>query len=299
MNNNLVLKRKYKIIAFDWDGTAVPDRYSDSSELVEVLSSLLDLGIYIIVITGTNINNIHKQFSSFITTTNIRNLYICTNRGSEVFNFRPNLGIVQIYKRQATKEENNFLDKIAIKVKSEIEESSKAEVEIIFNRLNRRKIDLLPQWSDPKKSEIDKLIIETNKYLENAGFSGGVGKAFGLAKMISRSIGLNDARITSDVKHIEVGLTDKSDAVRWMISNIANNNGISGEDVLILGDEFGNIAEFEGSDYRMVLPDNPAITYLSVGVEPEGVPNPVIYIGGGAEMFIQLMREQGRLYLNR
>lgn len=292
------IEKKYKIIAFDWDGTAVTDRYSDASKQVQVLSSLLDLGIYIIVITGTNVHNVHNQFSSFIRTQNNKNLYLCTNRGSEVFNFRQNLGIVQVYKKQATQEENNLLDKIAVKVKTQIEKSSNAKVNVIFNRLNRRKIDLITQWPDPKKSEIDKLILETNKYLENAGFSGGVSKAFDLAKVISRSSGLNDARITSDVKHIEVGLTDKSDSIRWMINNIARNNEISDKEILILGDEFGNIAGFEGSDYRMVVPDRPDITYLSVGVEPNGVPNPVVYIGGGPEMFVNLMREQERLYLN-
>ena len=45
---------------------------------------------------------------------------------------------------------------------------------------------------------------------------GGLGEAVTLAGRLAREHGLPDARCTTDVKHIEIGLTDKSDAMAWL-----------------------------------------------------------------------------------
>jgi hypothetical protein len=52
----------------------------------------------------------------------------------------------------------------------------------------------------------------------------------------ARTVGLADPRITSDVKHVEIGLTDKSDSARFAASWLAER-GITGGLVLIGGDE--------------------------------------------------------------
>jgi len=97
-------------------------------------------------------------------------------------------------------------------------------------------------------------------------------------------------RLTTDVKHVEFGLTDKSDSVAWIIEHLAKPAGIRTADILILGDEFGPINGFEGSDYRMVgLPD---ATYVSVGKEPNGVPEGVLHVGGGAAAFLDILQRQ-------
>ena len=88
--------------------------------------------------------------------------------------------------------------------------------------------------------------------------------------------GLPDARITSDVKHIEVGLTDKSDSIAFLMQRLAPARAIRPDEVLIAGDEFGPIAGFEGSDYRMVTRLAAGATMFSVGSEPNGEPTGVI-----------------------
>jgi hydroxymethylpyrimidine pyrophosphatase-like HAD family hydrolase len=289
------LNKSFKIIAFDWDGTAVVNRKADASLVTRKLEELLKLGIYIVVITGTNLGNIDKQFSSFIKGEHKQNLYVLTNRGSESYGFNCESNSIILYKRVADEEENKLLDKVVDTVKEKIENSSNIKVNITYDRLNRRKLDLIPEWKNPGKHEIDKLLIETQNRLIKGGFAGGINKAFKLMLNVAKSSGLTKAKITSDVKHLEVGLTDKSDSIWWMINQVARINKIPNEQILIGGDEFGSIAGFEGSDSKMILSNEKGITYFSVGIEPNGTPEPVINLGGGPDCFIRLLEKQIQL----
>jgi kojibiose phosphorylase len=289
-------RHPFRIIAFDWDGTAVRDRGADARAVAGVIERLLKAGVLVLVITGTNYENIDRQFSSLIAGAHKRNLYICANRGSEVYGFAGRSRPVLHFRREASKEENALLSRVAEAVKSEIERRSSIFVDIIYHRLNRRKIDLIPEWRDPPKSRIDRLMRVTERRLKGGGFEGGIKGAFELAERYAREFGLADARITSDVKHIEVGLTDKSDSIKWVANELAGKRNIPLSDVLVLGDEFGPVAGFEGSDFRMVIPEESGITYVSVGKEPDGVPAGVIAIGGGPARFLRLMKEQALLY---
>jgi len=285
------LLKPFKLIAFDWDGTAVMNRNADASFITSKIEELLKIGIFIVVITGTNFSNIDRQFSTIIKGSHKQYLYICTNRGSEVFGFSKDSNVVLLYRRIATEQENLLLNKAAEKTKSGIENSSKAVINIIYNRLNRRKIDLIPEWPDPSKDEIDKLLLETEKRLEEEGFAGGIKKAYKLLSDIAKTSGFGSAKITSDVKHLEIGLTDKSDSINWILQNIADKYNIKDSEIIIGGDEFGSIAGFEGSDSKMIIKNRKDITYFSVGIEPNGVPKNVIHIDGGPECFEKLMEE--------
>jgi hypothetical protein len=90
--------------------------------------------------------------------------------------------------------------------------------EIVSNRLNRRKIDLIPldEWRDPPKARIDALLNAVTARLLDAGIAG-LREAVRLAEQAGREAGLADPRVTSDAKHIEIGLTDKSDSARWLM----------------------------------------------------------------------------------
>ncbi|OIO85300.1 MAG: hypothetical protein AUK32_07585 [Candidatus Aquicultor secundus] len=290
-----IKKHPYKIIAFDWDGTAVENRNADARAITEVLEQLMKYGVYIVVITGTNFDNVNRQFASLVNGPHKKNLFICTNRGSEVYGFDENSEPVVLFKRVATEEENTLLDRAAEAVKEHIESRSNVTIDIVYNRMNRRKIDLIPEWENPLKSQIGELLTATEDRLHNGGFAGGIKEAFDLSTRYAHDLGLLDARLTSDVKHIEVGLTDKSDSINWVIDELSRKKNIPFTDTLVLGDEFGPIAGFEGSDFRMYLPAAPGITYVSVGKEPNGVPPGVVHTGGGPACFLQLMKEQAEL----
>lgn len=287
------LNKPYKIIAFDWDGTAVHRRDEDISACIPLYDRLLEQGTYIIVITGTNFENIDNQFSSHVNGIYKKNLFICTNRGSEVFGFNQNSEPVLHLRLNIDEKTNELLDKIAEKTKKDIEEKAKnIKLNIIYNRLNRRKLDLIPEWENPLKSEIGKLIIETEKKLMNYGFKEGIKGAFDLMETNASLLGLKNARITSDVKHIEIGVSDKSDSIKWVLDNIAAPEKIPDKNILILGDEFGPVAGFDGSDYKMVLKNHENIVYFSVGKEPNGLPPKVGHIGGGPECFYNILKKQ-------
>lgn len=292
------LRRPFAIIAFDWDGTAVPDRRADASAVASLLDALLLRSVPIVIITGTHLRNVDGQCCSLISGPQKRHLFACTNRGSEVFGFDESGRPVRLYFRQATPREDALLTKIAEAVRDELGRRG-LEVQIVYDRLNRRKIDLIPvpEWRDPPKAIIDDLLAATEERLRRAGIAGGIREVFRLAQEFSARLGLEDARITSDVKHIEVGLTDKSDSVDWIVGSLAAPRGIPTTDILILGDEFGPIAGFEGSDARMVTASARGATFVSVGKEPRGVPERVIHLGGGPEQFCKLLEVQCQLRL--
>jgi hypothetical protein len=112
-----------------------------------------------------------------------------------------------------------------------------------------------------------------------------------LASDVCREVGLADPRITSDVKHIEIGLTDKSDSARWAADWLAER-GVTGGLVLIGGDEFGPIGGVVGSDSLMMVEAFARAVVISVGVEPGGVPEGVLHLGNGPKGFTDLLDEQ-------
>ena len=88
-------------------------------------------------------------------------------------------------------------------------------------RLNRRKIDLIPEpdWADPPKARIDELLTAVQARLAAAGIAG-LTEAVEIARGAATDAGLADPRVTSDAKHVEIGLTDKSDSARWIMREL-------------------------------------------------------------------------------
>ncbi len=289
-------RQAFRLIVFDWDGTAVKDDSSDAREAARAVQDLLRLEVYVVVVADGNYADLERRFTRHITGSHKMYLYICANRGSEVFGFDARSGLHLLYHREATSEEDAALDRAAEAVKAQVERESDAGIEIVYNRLNRRKIDLVPEWPDPPKTRTGRLLKETERRLREAGYTPGIKGVFEAAKLSAREMGLSDARISCDIKHVEVGLTDKSDSLRWVLAEVAEQRNIPYRDILVLGDEFGSVAGFEGPDSRMLLPDTQGITYASVGEEAEGVPAGVEHLGGGPDEFMRIMRDQAYLH---
>ena len=127
--------------------------------------------------------------------------------------------------------------------------------EIVSQRLNRRKIDLIPEpeWADPPKARISELLAAVQERLRAAGLSG-LGEAVEVALAASEAAGLADPRVTSDAKHVEIGLTDKADAARWVFAELGRR-GIGPGLVLVAGDEFGPLGGLPGSDSFLLVPE--------------------------------------------
>jgi hypothetical protein len=254
-------------------------------------------GVECVVITGTHIGNVNPNFCQIVEPSLRRHLFACVNRGSQVYGFDADGQMVTLHERVATDEENAAMDRIAIEMREEVAEEYGLEIGIIFDRMNRRKIDLIPvpEWADPPKAMIGALLIATEKRLHDAGIERGI------KQLIDRLAGKcaasgADLRITSDVKHLEFGLTDKSDSVRYVLEQIARPRGVPNAEILILGDEFGPISGFEGSDFRTFIPEARGAIYVSVGKEPNGAPEGVIHYGKGIPGFLAIMDHQRALW---
>jgi trehalose/maltose hydrolase-like predicted phosphorylase len=289
------LDRRFEAIVFDWDGTAVPDRHAGAGRLRELIERLCAVGLELGIVTGTNVDNVDGQLRA--RPSGPGRLYLCTNRGSEVF-VADEEGIHLVERREATAEENATLDAAAAATVKELERRG-LRAEIVSQRLNRRKIDLIPEpeWADPPKARKTELLTATEERLYLAGVSG-LDDAVELAEEAARKAGLSDPRVTSDAKFVEIGLTDKSGSARWLFDELAGR-GIGPALVLMAGDEFGALGGLPGSDSLLLVEEAERATAVSVGTEPTGVPSEVIALGGGPERFYDLLRDQLERRLHR
>jgi trehalose/maltose hydrolase-like predicted phosphorylase len=217
-------------------------------------------------------------------------LFLCCNRGSEIFEVSAE-GPVLRHRRTATPEEDRSLDLTAELVVRHLALAG-LETKLVSSRLNRRKIDLIPVagWSDPKKADIAYLAEAVRSRLAVVGLAD-LAEVVSISADAARGAGLADPRITSDVKHVEIGLTDKSDSAHFAASWLAER-GITGALVLTGGDEFGSVGGVAGSDSLMMVGALARATIVSVGEEPGGVSGPVVHVGGGPERFAEILDEQ-------
>jgi trehalose/maltose hydrolase-like predicted phosphorylase len=284
------LDRRFEAIVFDWDGTAVPDRSADASMARKLIEGLCAAGMEVVVVTGTHIGNVDGQLGA--RPHGPGRLHLCLNRGSEVFRV-DETGPRLIERRLASAQEDAALTAAA--------ESTVAALagrglrsEIVSQRLNRRKIDLIPEpeWADPPKARIDALLAAVEARLHGAGLQG-LDEVVELAEDAAREAGLETPRVTSDAKHVEIGLTDKADSSGWVFADLWRR-GIPPSLVLIAGDEFGPLGGLPGSDSFLLVPEAERAVAVSVGREPTGVPENVIALGGGPQRFLELLRDQLR-----
>ena len=285
-------EHRYRLIAFDWDGTAVTSRAERPQGLAHAMQALLHAGVTLVVITGTNADNVGGQIAPLLSLSALSRLYLMVNRGSEVYAYDGDGERELLWARQASPAEDAALDRTSDGVRDRLRSEYGVEIDIVRNRLNRRKLDLIPEpaWADPPKDRIGELLEAVDARLTS--LPKGIATVIDMTAELAAAEGLPDARITTDVKHVEVGLTDKSDSIAFVMRRLAPVRAILPNEILIAGDEFGPIAGFEGSDYRMVSRLAAGAAIVSVGREPNGVPPGVLRLGGGPPAFVRLLEDQ-------
>lgn len=278
----------FEALVLDWDGTVVPDRLADATPARERVEALTRAGIHVLLVTGTHLEIVDNQLGA--RPQGPGRLFVCCNRGSEVFEVT-GAGPTLVSRRTATDEEDAALDRAATRTVEHLTARG-LSARVVSQRLNRRKIDLIPvpEWADPKKADIGLLADAVRARLDSVGITG-LAEVVALATDVARSAGLADPRITSDVKHVEIGLTDKSDSARFAARWLAEL-GITGSLVLLGGDEFGPIGGVPGSDSLMMVSDLDRAVVVSVGVEPASVPPGVLHAGGGPPRLLDILDGQ-------
>jgi trehalose/maltose hydrolase-like predicted phosphorylase len=282
------LDESFEALIFDWDGTAVPDRQADATGLRTRIEALCATGLHLFVVSGTRLGNVDGQLQARPRGPGA--LHMCCNRGSEVFEVTET-GPSLVHRRTASPEEDKALDQAA-ELTAKALQAHGLDTAVVTGRLNRRKIDLIPvaEWADPKKADFAQLAEAVTARLTNAGISG-LAEVVELAEDAARTAGLPSPRITSDMKHVEIGLTDKSDSARFAADWLARR-GITGRLVLLAGDELGTVGNVAGSDSLMLISHLANAEVVSVGVEPGGVPARVLHLAGGPARFATLLDAQ-------
>jgi trehalose/maltose hydrolase-like predicted phosphorylase/hydroxymethylpyrimidine pyrophosphatase-like HAD family hydrolase len=282
------LDRTYAAVVFDWDGTAVPDRRASARRLRTRLERLSGLGVHAVVVSGTHVGNVDGQLQA--RPAGPGELLLALNRGSELFRVTET-GPRLLNRRVETEANARLLDRAATTVAAALRDRG-LPVEIVSHRINRRKIDLIPEpaWADPPKAEIDRLVVAVGERVRRAGL-GSLAEVVALATELARECGIADPRVTSDAKHVEVGLTDKADSMRAVLRCL-DDLGVGADLVLVAGDEFGDLGGVPGSDSLLLVPEAEGATFVSVGREPAGVPVGVRHLGGGPTAFVGLLDGQ-------
>jgi trehalose/maltose hydrolase-like predicted phosphorylase len=292
--SELALKRRFEAAVFDWGGTAVADDQADASRLRELSASLLDTGFDLAVITGSHVDSIDRQLD--LRPHGPGRIIVACNRGSEVYELTP-VGPVALERRVASAHEEALLDRSAKLTVERLAQRGLA-VSVVSDRLNRRKIDLipLPEWIDPPKARLPELLAAVEARLAEAGIAG-LSEAVELARACALEAGLPDPRVISDAKHVEIGLTDKTDSARYVFAWLVRR-GVRPEQILLAGDEFGPLGDCPGPDSLLLVPEGTGAVAVSVGAEPGGTSEGVLALGGGPDVFHDLLSDQLRRRLD-
>ncbi|MGA2321110.1 MAG: glycosyl hydrolase family 65 protein [Solirubrobacteraceae bacterium] len=282
------LDRRFEALIFDWDGTAVPDRAAGAAALRTAVESACVLGMDLAVVSGTHVGNIDAQLGA--RPRGPGELHLLLNRGSEVFRASAD-GIELVARRTASEAQETALDRAAALTVERLGAFG-LEARIVSQRLNRRKIDLIPtpEWADPPKARIAELLAAVEARLREHALDG-LPAAVEIGEAAAAEAGLADSCVTSDAKHIEIGLTDKSDSARWYFAHLWQR-GVTPEQVLIVGDELGPLGGLPGSDSKLLIDADAGARVVSVGAEPGGVPVGVLALGGGPTAFGRLLDRQ-------
>ena len=186
------LARRFEAIVFDWDGTAVPDRRADATRIRTLVEQACAHGLELAVVSGTHVGNVDGQLAA--RPAGPGGLVLALNRGSEVFSVDAK-GPQLAYRRVATAEEDAALSNAAALTIDRLAARG-LNARIVSERLNRRKIDLIPEpeWQDPPKARIAELLAAVESRLAAAGIAG-LPETVEVARAAATEAGLADPRI--------------------------------------------------------------------------------------------------------
>ena len=157
-----VLNHAFKVIAFDWDGTAVANRRADATAVRAVIERLLDLGVYVVVVTGTNFGTSTTSLSSAdprpAQTPALRSAPTVVPKSTVSPTTRAPWSsgaglLAQTRNGYSRASPTPCRDEVAGR-------RTGLQVAVVYDRLNRRKVDVIPdpEWADPPKSRIGDLL---------------------------------------------------------------------------------------------------------------------------------------------
>lgn len=288
------MKKSYKAIFFDWDGTAVVSRSAPAEKAAEAMGRLLKQGIKLAVISGTTMEKIdggrlYERFSP----EERKNLYFGLGRGAYNYRFREDGRPCLFEERIPSMEELIKIHKSCFDFHVKLLEKYHYQTDIVFSRPNYCKIDLMVEHdrADRLFFQADELQMLENGLKEH-GFTGGIHALSELMRWAGKDNGM-EILVTSDAKYLEAGISSKSDNVNAILRYLEENEGIRPEECSFWGDEYvGLDEETYGSDSFMITRLTAGADFYDVSDAQGKRPDGVKVLHGGVDTFLTFLKEQ-------
>ena len=287
------MKKKYKGIFFDWDGTAVLSRKAPVEEIVKAMGPLLDQKVNLVIVSGTTMENIAGgKLDSYFTKEQLEHLYLGLGRGA--FNYRYENGQEIVFSDMLLDRKLlSDIHRICFDIHMELLEKYGMNTDIVFSRPNYCKIDLMVE-----NQRGDNLFMQGNELdllkdcLKKHGVEGGLQGLLDISEAAGARYGIT-VKPTCDAKYLEVGISSKSDNVDRILEE---KEGISPQECSFWGDEYVGIEEgIYGSDSFMKTEKTAAGEFFDVSQVPGKRPEGVVQLGGGVERFLEFLKEQAQI----
>ena len=290
------MKKKYKAVFFDWDGTAVLSRKAPVEEIVGAMGPLLDQKVNLVIVSGTTMENIAGgKLETCFTKEQLAHLYLGLGRGA--FNYRYENGQELIFSDMLPdKKLLGDIHRICFDIHMELLEKYGLNTDIVFSRPNYCKIDLMVE-----NQRGDNLFMQENELdmlkdcLKRHGVEGGLQGLLDISVAAGERYGIT-VKPTCDAKYLEVGISSKSDNVDRILEHLQSAYGICPEECSFWGDEYVGIEEgIYGSDSFMKTEKTEGGDFFDVSEVPGKRPEGVTKLGGGVEQFLGFLREQAKM----
>lgn len=290
------MKKKYKAIFFDWDGTAVLSRKAPVEEIVKAMGPLLDQQVNLVIVSGTTMENIAGgKLASYFTKEQLEHLYLGLGRGA--FNYRYENGQELVFSDMLPDGKLlGDIHRICFDIHMELLEKYGLNTDIVFSRPNYCKIDLMVE-----NQRGDNLFMQENELdllkdcLKKHGVEGGLQGLLDISCAAGERYGIT-VKPTCDAKYLEVGISSKSDNVDRILEYLEEKEGISPQECSFWGDEYVGIEEgIYGSDSFMKTEKTADGEFFDVSEVPGKRPEGVVQLGGGVERFLEFLKEQAQL----
>jgi len=287
--------RKYQVIFFDWDGTAVMSRNAPADAAAEAMAPLLAAGVRLAVISGTSLNRIEGgRLAGRFAPEHRANLLFGLDRGANNYGFDKHGERIAIPGVTAGRDEILALHRVCFDFHMKLLRDYGYNTDIVFCRDNYCKIDI---GSDISRG--DNLFFtggeleRVNADLASHGYAGGVRGLTEMAESMGRERGLS-LKATTDAKYIELGFGTKSDNVDAILAHLEPTVGARPGYCCFWGDEFIKMDEgVYGSDSFMITDKTRGFDFFDVSDVDGERPEQVRRLGGGVERFLSFLREQG------
>lgn len=286
--------KKYKMIFFDWDGTAVLSRNASADDVAAAMKKLLGQGVKLAIISGTTIENIAQgKLHEYFTIEERQHLFYGLGRGAYNYLFNQ-MGQPELFLDMTPSKETLLkIHHICYLIHEELLKNYNFNTDIVFSRPNYCKIDLMVDNNrgDQLFFQHDELKLLLHS-LERHGITGGLPALLQLAARIAGEQGL-ELSATTDAKYLEVGLTSKSDNVDAIMDYVTGHFDIQSEDCSFWGDEYVGMAEnLFGSDSFMITDKTRNGDFFDVSEAAGKRPPEVQLLHGGVEQFLQFLNKQ-------